>query len=170
MQFDISLDETKPIRSCRQCGVKYNKGFGSSTYFCSISCKSEYSFEKRQIHKSNRAIAIKENPDKYKDSIINRCYRSYKNGAENRNLQFDLQIKDIIEHFQKPCYYCGDKIKTVGIDRVDNSIGYTIGNIVPCCTKCNFMKRAYSSNEFVNQCKKVARNIRKTKGILRINL
>jgi 5-methylcytosine-specific restriction endonuclease McrA len=27
-----------------------------------------------------------------------------------------------------------------GIDRVDNSIGYTPDNCVPCCTQCNRIK------------------------------
>jgi hypothetical protein len=56
--------------------------------------------------------------------------------------------------FKKECYYCGEKnyacindyiddkckSKFCGIDRMDNNIGYTIDNCVPCCIICNMMK------------------------------
>ena len=36
-----------------------------------------------------------------------------------------------------------------GLDRVDNSIGYILENVVPCCVTCNSMKMAMSYNEFI---------------------
>lgn len=36
-------------------------------------------------------------------------------------------------------------VKCSGIDRVNNDIGYTLENSVPCCTRCNVLK--YTSNE-----------------------
>jgi hypothetical protein len=47
-------------------------------------------------------------------------------------------------------------INANGIDRRDNSKGYTIDNCVPCCIKCNIGKMNGSAEEFVEHCKKVA--------------
>lgn len=58
--------------------------------------------------------------------------------------------------WQKECYYCGIDIPNIGIDRVDNAIGYVIGNVQPCCTVCNMMKRSMSEEMFIEHCKRVA--------------
>lgn len=36
-----------------------------------------------------------------------------------------------------------------GIDRLDNSKGYTLGNTVSCCKGHNTMKSSLSTNEFL---------------------
>jgi tRNA nucleotidyltransferase/poly(A) polymerase len=82
---------------------------------------------------------------------------SYRTGANRRKLEFDLTIKDIEDLFwQKPCFYCGDDIKTAGIDRVDNEKGYIVSNLVPCCSICNFMKLQMSITDFISHCKRIA--------------
>lgn len=68
-----------------------------------------------------------------------------------------------------PCHYCGrqdcnkidipsksrDRIPLLqnfrynGIDRVDNTKGYTIQNTVPCCMVCNRAKNSMSYREFI---------------------
>ena len=67
-----------------------------------------------------------------------------------------------MKHFgKKPCYYCGSEIETVGIDRVDNKIGYEFDNCVPCCGLCNKMKNSYNSKKFVEHCKKISFYLKK---------
>lgn len=39
--------------------------------------------------------------------------------------------------FSKPCFYCDDTNEGIGCDRIDNSKGHTIDNVVPCCRTCN---------------------------------
>ena len=54
----------------------------------------------------------------------------------------------------QPCNYCKNAfisaniIGARGIDRIDSSIGYIIGNIVPACKTCNFMKNVLSVSDF----------------------
>lgn len=45
-----------------------------------------------------------------------------------------------------------------GVDRVDNGIGYTIENVVPCCGTCNHAKSAMSVDEFISWALRIARH------------
>ncbi len=82
------------------------------------------------------------------DKILRDVTKSYKSGALNRGLDFNLTSDEIKFIIFSPCLYCGfEKDKEhkgqfyCGIDRVDNNLGYTIANSVACCTTCNFAKR-----------------------------
>lgn len=82
-----------------------------------------------------------------------------KKDAKKRGINFTLELHDIEGFWQKPCAYCGEKLELVSIDRVDNSIGYVYGNVVPCCRWCNYTKGNGSAKFFYEQCKKVVDNI-----------
>ena len=66
---------------------------------------------------------------------------------------FDLTFNQFMNFWQKDCFYCGNKIETIGLDRIDNKIGYIKENIISCCWICNKMKNQLSANEFINKCK-----------------
>ncbi len=38
------------------------------------------------------------------------------------------------------CVYCGDDLEPVGLDRVDNSQGHLVANVVVCCPTCNWVR------------------------------
>lgn len=82
-------------------------------------------------------------------------FNKYKQNARERNLVWSLTEKEFMSFWQKSCYYCGGKIKTIGLDRIDNLRGYEMSNVIPCCEMCNRMKMAYSLNSFLRQCKKI---------------
>jgi len=52
------------------------------------------------------------------------------------------------------CYICGKK-NTInnsnGIDRLDNSRGYSIDNCFPCCLYCNFTKKDYNLKNVIEK-------------------
>jgi len=107
---------------------------------------------------------IRKNPKRRKNAQL-RWYHSlkgkwdtYNRKAVFRNIIFDLE-KDYFEQMLRmPCHYCGSVpmgIITMGIDRQNNSIGYTKDNCVPCCTMCNMMKRTYSSVVFLAHINKI---------------
>jgi len=60
-------------------------------------------------------------------------------------------------YWQLPCYYCGDNIETIGLDRLNNTKGYSLDNIVSCCTPCNMMKNNNTEDDFIARCKKIAK-------------
>lgn len=79
----------------------------------------------------------------------------YRRAAKYRNIFFDLTIRDIIDLWKEPCAYCKSAIQTVGIDRIDSSGAYERCNVVPCCVRCNWMKRELSVEDFLAHCKKI---------------
>ena len=82
--------------------------------------------------------------------------------AKSRNLAVTLTLEEYENLTKLPCYLCGDLVISEhnghGIDRVDNSIGYTLDNCRSCCGICNRMKRHYSIDDFINRIKKILNN------------
>jgi len=80
---------------------------------------------------------------------------------------FNISFDDFITIIRGSCYYCGQKPSNIyrlkgsgdflysGIDRAENSKGYTLENVVPCCKICNFAKGTLSKNEFLDWVKKI---------------
>lgn len=80
-------------------------------------------------------------------------FKRYKRESKANELSFELTPPEAFLMFQSPCFYCGMKdikvrkgkeIKLNGIDRIDNSQGYSCNNCVPCCVSCNSLKGAKS--------------------------
>jgi hypothetical protein len=46
-----------------------------------------------------------------------------------------------------------------GIDRVDNTRGYSIDNCVACCKQCNWAKRELPQQEFIDWIHRVSRHL-----------
>lgn len=86
----------------------------------------------------------------------------------------DCDFELFLRLSQQPCYYCGigssktyniaDKPSTGytskrqkeegtfthnGLDRLDNSKGHVEGNVVSCCSLCNYAKRTLTVGEFL---------------------
>jgi len=86
----------------------------------------------------------------------------YKQGAEKRNLPFELTEEQFRHLIHQPCHYCGRRPtekRTNGIDRRDNKKGYTVENSLPCCTKCNFLKGRFDYEVFIKQAKRIASHV-----------
>ena len=99
---------------------------------------------------------------------LNELYGSYKHNAKGRNLSFNISKEEFKFLTEKNCSYCNaqptNKIKARhingtyiynGLDRVDNSKGYEIDNVVPCCKHCNMMKKTMSKQDFISQVKNI---------------
>ena len=102
------------------------------------------------------------------EGTINNIINSYKHHAKKRGMMLELTREQIINIMSKNCYYCGKEPSNVsksqynngdfiynGIDRIDNSKGYTIENAVPCCGMCNHSKDVLSENDFLSWIKQV---------------
>jgi hypothetical protein len=73
----------------------------------------------------------------------NRRFSLQKHMAIHRyKREWGLTREQFIELVEKPCCYCGEVKPSmgVGLDRIDNSKGYTMGNVQPCCGDCNQLR------------------------------
>ena len=86
---------------------------------------------------------------------IREKWRRYRVGALRRDYVFELTLPQFASFWRVPCTYCGKAIPHIGLDRVDNALGYTEGNVVSCCFRCNKMKLAGSLAEFIAHCRRV---------------
>lgn len=91
-----------------------------------------------------------------------RMIRYYKKNASVTGREFSLTDEEFKRLAQSDCAYCGAKpamtgynIICNGVDRIDSSRGYVTGNVVPCCTRCNIMKKNMSVDEFLGHIEKI---------------
>ena len=101
-----------------------------------------------------------------------RIWKNYAYQSKARNLSFSLTEGQFAALIVQPCFYCGNhpaqrgafihkpyKIYETfvynGLDRTDNSKGYTPDNVVPCCGVCNRNKGKMSSQEFISWVRRV---------------
>lgn len=83
-------------------------------------------------------------------------YAVYKYNAKTRNIDFSISFEQFMSLWREPCFYCGLDIDGIGIDRKDNSVGYTFDNIVSCCFFCNRMKSDKGIEPFLERCNLIA--------------
>ena len=81
---------------------------------------------------------------------IGNRFSYFKADAKRRNLDFDVTLPQFRVIVSNPCYYCNGLLNEAGcgIDRTDSFKGYVIGNVVPCCKRCNIAKGNMSEVEF----------------------
>jgi hypothetical protein len=92
----------------------------------------------------------------------NKLYHQYKTKAEKKGRLFDLTEDEFFPMTQQNCHYCGSKpsldvrikpnspaYRYNGIDRVDNTRGYSKDNCVTCCSVCNYAKRSMTHSQFL---------------------
>lgn len=104
-------------------------------------------------------------------SLISYLLNNYKQSAKRRNIKFSLNRQDFENLIHQNCHYCGQEPSTIkisknistgddilkynGIDRKDNTEGYTKENSVTCCQFCNFLKKDHDYNYFLKHIEKI---------------
>lgn len=91
---------------------------------------------------------------------ISALYSFYKSGSKiKRPMDFTLTPEEFYGIVTKPCHYCGSTTSSakfgMGIDRVDNLVGYVFDNCVPCCKQCNKAKNTLTVQEFYDHIRKI---------------
>ena len=98
--------------------------------------------EKQQITNRNSRLKNRDEILK-KDRTPKRRFQFLVSYAKRRELSCLLTEEQYTELINKPCDYCDNQLASstdstgVGLDRLDNSKGYELDNIVPCCVICN---------------------------------
>lgn len=116
---------------CRSC---YNKQYRKNNIKNSI----QYNFEYKKLHKEESKIYNKQ----YAETDNGRFIKA-KTKAKSRKLEFLLTFDQFLEISSTPCFYCSDKLcgkknyQGAHLDRIDNSKGYIIDNVISCGLLCN---------------------------------
>lgn len=80
-----------------------------------------------------------------------------KYGATRRKKTWDIAFEDYERLIANPCTYCNKSLADEtgsGLDRKDNSRGYSLDNVNPCCADCNRRRsKSMGSDEFAKQTK-----------------
>ena len=91
-----------------------------------------------------------------------------------RGLTCNLTAEQILKLVKSNCHYCNEGFSNTmnynqtnfkytfhynGIDRIDSSIGYINGNVVPCCKTCNVSKMDMNYNDFLTHIEKIYKNL-----------
>jgi 5-methylcytosine-specific restriction endonuclease McrA len=100
-------------------------------------------------------------------SARNKCFRHYQQAAKSRQLSWNISGKMFDVLTKADCHYCGTPPMTQlvisrngsflynGIDRINNVLGYTPKNVVPCCPICNHAKHTMSYKTFMSWIKRL---------------
>jgi len=125
---------------CKICNLeKSTDEFGiQKKKYLNSRCKNCDNLYQKTYRKKNKALIAKK--DSVRSKSLNSKFTAYKYCAKDRGYDFKLTKEEFATFWQQPCFYCGDKVETVGIDRIDNSVGYELTNCVSCCSTCNQIK------------------------------
>ena len=103
-------------------------------------------------------------------------FNRHKQNARKRQLDWSLTFEQFLTLVAKPCHWCGVEpferynvavskngytqrpnpteqtesgwVLYNGLDRIDNSLGYMLVNVVPSCKWCNFARNERTVEEF----------------------
>jgi len=166
LDFSISKEEylEMVVKPCYYCGILQEKGFngmdrldsnGSYSVENCVSCCETCNmmkgtsgptiFIRRAEHiLTNLGIIEGRLTPEVFVNVKNVSYSSYNKRAQEKGLDFTITREEFYQKASEPCYICGkettDEHKN-GIDRFDNTNGYTADNIKSCCWSCNFIKK-----------------------------
>ncbi len=106
----------------------------------------------------------------YGHASRNELLGSYKKSAKERGIPWELEEQEFFDIVSAPCTYCGIAPQSVrkpnkgvngeyiysGVDRIDNALGYTTGNVTSCCWNCNRAKGEMGIVEFLDWYERIA--------------
>src|SRR3989337_856593 len=132
------------------------KSSGSKLWICQCDCGNTTEVSARYLRKNGLTKSCGCVQTVFVDySYEKEIIRRYKYGAKGKGRIWELSDEYALSLIRSPCYYCGGvemrrrgerksgaSLLINGIDRMDSSRGYEYGNVVPCCSKCNFRKKS----------------------------
>ena len=171
-------------RTCVRCSVKQpNTEFeadhadycpsGSTPRYCKEckSCRQKASIRDTRDRSDKVDTRTKADRPKTFNFRLNSRYDMYK----FRDCEKGLSVKETYEEYLPrdfayklmilSCMYCAESPTDEfpnGLDRLDNSKGHILGNVVPCCHQCNMMKGTLGVKRFREHCERIAKHTRQT--------
>lgn len=174
-------------KKCFKCGTikdtvcfAKNKSNKDGLQDCCRECRRQYHIEDRprQLEKMKERASFKTPEKKRETNRVHHLTKIGKWGQQKQRIRVllkkgtlsDLTYEQWETFWQKPCSYCKTAIENVGIDRVDNNIGYIFSNCVACCYRCNVAKGNLTIEEWNRWRLDISQNLSSPRiGIDKIN-
>lgn len=176
----------KPNLRCKECKVEIS--CRTKSLLCRECYIKEYNSKEENINKKRentkkwnaenkdrrRETSLrwqKENPGRTKEIRAKTVrgdrnrYTRAKYRAGRRGLEWSIPYDCYLGLLKENCFYCSESLSEsgVGLDRTNNTIGYTVENCVPCCKACNRIKGDNLSYEEMLVAMKAVLRYRKRK-------
>jgi hypothetical protein len=138
------------MKLCIICNDTHNRWYAGPT------CAKCY---RKQRYKNDKSVDVA-----YQLTAVSRFPKA-KRQALKRDKEWKLTFDEYAALISKPCYYCNNQLGTtisfgIGLDRLDNNLGYLIANVVPCCKYCNSIKNDFITAEETKLLVKTLLNFR----------
>lgn len=135
----LSMGRYRPRASCRECSNKQTRDW----------------YRRDDIREWRREKA----------RTLEGRYLGLKTKAKARKQELTLSLAQYKELNSQPCHYCQGTLPEAGsgLDRLDNSKGYSLDNVVPCCGVCNVMKSTFWSAAEFKEIGEIVRRLRERK-------
>jgi len=150
---DFYKQGNRLMASCRECIKIRTKKWAANHIKENKAAKKKY----LELNVEKRKDAVR----KYNlrpEAKYRRCKSRHIKKFPNQPLLTLSEYKSIISN---KCFYCDSDLPLIGtgVDRVDSSIGYISGNVVACCTICNFIKSNTTLEELKIRLPKILKKI-----------
>ena len=147
--------KTKECSKCRQIksttefykNKLHSDGLRSECKECQRQYYKEHTKEKKQYWKEHR----EEKKQYRKEHRVHRAFRNAKWCSKKKGREFTITEQEYTMLTSMPCYYCGRTDIDRGVDRIINTVGYTMDNCISCCKHCNIMKSSLRPFDFIHQ-------------------
>lgn len=152
-------------------GPRYDRGYAEWEIECPRCHSKLWRKPYRAImetHYRCRSCMHEDSRDTSDTPSKGKAFWHYRTSAKKRGYEFNLTYEQFLEIAEKDCHYCGlapseryafkpwhTPAIINGIDRVDNSLGYSVENSVPCCLMCNKSKNKYDLVEWLEWVSRV---------------
>ena len=153
---------TKPLTEFRlRKSYKHN----NHTYY--NQCKKCIS-AKHLEYRINNPDKVREHERKRSKDIPRRFAHAKYEATVKRSKIWSISLDEFADLMKKSCHYCQDKLHDklsdsgCGLDRIDNSKGYELDNVLPCCKICNYIRTDILS---VSEAEKLISLLLKLRGL-----
>ena len=105
---------------------------------------NQYRAENKDLLAEKRKQLRRGDKKKYLERESKNAWYQFKQKSAARKKESELSREFYENLITLPCHYCGavrpSTSLSLWIDRLDNSKGYLVDNVAPCCPKCNKIK------------------------------
>lgn len=139
------------MKTCKICELKHFAGGYCRKHYTNFK---RHGFPESKYDRSGYADlgGIRDTGPGRRGSLAVNVINDIKYKAKKRCKEWQLTHQQAFDLIRATCIYCDFKPEwpnqRVGIDRVDNFIGYVPSNCVSCCATCNSAKGQLSVDEF----------------------